>query len=139
MQHQILIYGHDSILLRTRKLLLQRAGFEVRTADVLDDVPGILATWRADLLILCHTVGLLERSRILEITHNPPQTFAILFLVADYQSCGVAENDAVFSTLDGPYDFLCTVCRLTHEPAPAPFVSNSPDPGQKPCHDLQAR
>jgi hypothetical protein len=136
MQHQILIYGHDSVLLRTRKLVLERAGFEVCASDALEEVQGIFAAWPVDLLILCHTVGLLERSRVLDMIGVPHKKPAILLLVADCQSPAIAENVGVFSTLDGPYDFLCTVCRLTHEPAPSQLVSHS---GQKPCRDLQAQ
>jgi hypothetical protein len=139
MHHQVLIYGHDSILLRTRKLLLERAGFDVCLSDTLDEVHEIFAAWPVDLLILCHTVGAPERSRILDAVDLSRKNLAILFLVADYRSSGVTENDVIFRTLDGPYSFLQTVCRLTHEPAPSPLVSNSPNPGQKLCHDLQAR
>jgi hypothetical protein len=139
MHRHILIYGHDSILLRTRKLLLEGAGFDVCASDALDEVQRIFAAWPVDLLILCHTVRSEERARILDVVDISHKNLAILFLVADFQSPAVAASETVFSTLDGPGGFVQTVCRLTHEPAPSPFVSKSSHTGQKLCHDSQAR
>jgi hypothetical protein len=138
--HQVIIYGHDPMLLRTRELLLERAGFEVRTSDQLHEAQEMLAARPVDLLILCHTVNAMERSAILDSAHAAQKNLAVLFLSADWQSPDVAKNDAVFRTLDGPYGFLRTVCELTHEPVPPPsFISQSPNSGKRICHDSQAR
>lgn len=136
MLRRVLIFGHDLTLLNTRKLILKRAGFEAGISEVCDEVETLLAASPVDLLIICHTADTEERSKILSIARtgrNP----AILFLSADSQSPATAEDDEVFSTLDGPYDFLRTVCRLLHEPTP--FFSNSSHSGEKLCHNLQAR
>jgi hypothetical protein len=127
MQRQVLIYGHDLILLRTRELILKQAGFEVCVTDLPGEVHRILATRQFDLLILCHTVDEAERSRILATVHASRKSLDILLLVAGFSGPASSEHEAIFGTLEGPQNFLGTVCRLTHEPVPSAFVSNSPD------------
>jgi len=139
MKHQVLIYGHDPLLLRTRELLLRQAGLEVWVSDVGEEIHQILSARPIDLLILCHTVDCDERAATLAAMRASQKNPAILFLTADYRNPFVPEDASVFSTLDGPYGLLQTVCRLTHEPAPAPYASNQSNSGQVLCHDLQAR
>jgi hypothetical protein len=133
------MYGHDRILLRTRELILRAAGFEVCATETPAKIEEILATRPVDLLIFCHTVDELERSRILAKIPPSQKSLGVLLLFAGSYDPAPADQDAVFSTLDGPFDFLRTVCRLTHEPAPSPSVYKSPNPGKELCHDSQAR
>lgn len=140
MLHRVVIFGHDLTLLTTRELILERAGFEVRISEVCDEVDALLlAVPCVDLLILCHTAAVEERSRILSTARTGQENLAVLFLSADSQSPATTDHDEVFRTLDGPYDFLRTVCRLLHEPAPAPYLFSSSNPGKELCHDLQER
>ena len=140
MPHQVLIYGHDQILLRTRELILRGHGFDVRVTDVPGELFTILATRPLDLLILCHSVDEIERSRILATAHASQKGLSTLLLAVGVgNSFSDSENDAIFSTLDGPQNFLGTVCRLTHEPAPSSPATTSPHTGRIPCPDLQAQ
>lgn len=65
-EYRILIYGKDSALLETRRLLLASSGFRVRTVSSLDQFRSIVnANWSPfDLFILCHTIPEDERMRI---------------------------------------------------------------------------
>lgn len=139
MPHQVLIFGHESLLLKTRELLLMRAGFDVCASDRTDAAHEILAARAFDLLILCHSLRPQERSAIIATARAFQKNVAILVLLGDDQNPPISANVTVFRTLDGPYDFLRTVCRLTHEPAPPLFGLNSPNPGKELCHDLQVR
>ena len=53
----LLIYGRDSVLLDTRRRVLQIAGFSVDTAEALPEIAAKLDSEAAcGLLIVCHTV-----------------------------------------------------------------------------------
>ncbi len=137
--HQVLIYGHDQILLRTRELILRGAGFDVYTTDAFDEAQKILTIRPVDLLILCHSVDETERAKILTTANACQKGLSTLLLSAGVGGSTAAENKATFSTLDGPQNFLGIVCRLTHEPARSSPALNSPSAGHKPCPDLQAQ
>jgi hypothetical protein len=65
--YRILIYGRDSTLLETRRLLLASGGFRVNTASDLPEFRSSVERERPgyELFILCHTVPKEER-RIVE-------------------------------------------------------------------------
>jgi hypothetical protein len=64
--YRILIYGQDSTLLETRRLLLASGGFRVNTVSNLRQFSHSVerAQPRYELFILCHTVPVEERSEI---------------------------------------------------------------------------
>ena len=64
--HKILVYGNDSTLLHTRRLVLASAGFEVDTVSSLRQFRRFAdsAEPSYELFILCHTVVEEERRRI---------------------------------------------------------------------------
>lgn len=57
----ILIYGHDPMLLDTRRWVLEKAGFEVLTIAELDRAAEIVTDQPIDLFLLCHTLTVAER------------------------------------------------------------------------------
>jgi len=65
-EFRILIYGKDSILLETRRLLLASNGFRVSTVSNLEQLRVVADTeWpHYELFILCHTIPEEERLRI---------------------------------------------------------------------------
>lgn len=139
MQHQVLIYGHDQTLLQTRELILRGAGYEVFVAEELAEASEILLTQSIDLLILCQSVDVFERSKILVTAHALQKNLNTLLLATSVGSYSSSDDESVFSTFEGPRNFILTVCRLTHDPPPVFIASNSSDIGQKPCPDLQAQ
>jgi hypothetical protein len=70
---RILLYGRDEMLLRTRRLLLQRAGFIVDTAISAEEFESRIAEADSpyDLLILGHTIPEPEQNAIIASTVNP--------------------------------------------------------------------
>jgi hypothetical protein len=63
---RILTYGHDSVLLETRRLLLEQGGFAGDTAGTLQEFEARIAETqpRYGLYVLCHTVPVAERHAI---------------------------------------------------------------------------
>ena len=67
--HRILLYGQDSTLLHTRRLVLASAGFDVDTVCSLEQFLEFAekADPLYELFILCHTVPVDERGQILPV------------------------------------------------------------------------
>jgi len=63
----ILLYGHDPVLLMTRRLILERSGFEVWSALDLKEVEIITGSQNIDILITCHTVSRKDQTAALAI------------------------------------------------------------------------
>jgi hypothetical protein len=63
---RILTYGHDSVLLETRRLLLEQGGFAGDTANTLQEFEACIAETqrRYGLYVLCHTVPVSEQNAI---------------------------------------------------------------------------
>jgi DNA-binding response OmpR family regulator len=67
----VLFYGHNELLLWTRKLLLEWAGYEVSVAQELRQVSCLLDRKHVDLIVLCYSLsrtecamaGLIAKSR----------------------------------------------------------------------------
>lgn len=62
----ILVYGLDSTLLDTRRMLLEHLGFRVEIARDFDTLRNHLSVVAYDLLILCHTVPDPQQHQIIE-------------------------------------------------------------------------
>jgi DNA-binding response OmpR family regulator len=64
--YRILVYGRDSTLLGTRRMLLASTGFETQTVSSLQQLRSALrdAEPPYELIILCHTVPPDERIAI---------------------------------------------------------------------------
>ena len=60
----ILIYGLDPVLLDTRRMILEHAGFRVEITHNSEEFHGRTARVNYDLLIVCHTVPKTEQQQI---------------------------------------------------------------------------
>jgi hypothetical protein len=63
---RILTYGHDSVLLETRRLLLEQGGFAGDTASTFQEFQARIAEAQPPygLYVLCHTVPAVEQHTI---------------------------------------------------------------------------
>jgi hypothetical protein len=63
---RILTYGNDSVLLETRRLLLEHGGFAGDTASTPQEFEACIAESQPPygLYILCHTVPIAEQTKI---------------------------------------------------------------------------
>jgi DNA-binding NtrC family response regulator len=70
MQATIFLYGNDVMLLTTRRLVLEKAGYTVFTAENVSNAMLVLMNHHIDLLVLCQSVDDDERRSILETAHT---------------------------------------------------------------------
>lgn len=71
--HRILAYGHDAILLKTRCMVLEQAGFHVDAASSAEQFQERIAQAKIPyrLVLLGHTVPPAEQSRIVaSVVHS---------------------------------------------------------------------
>jgi DNA-binding NtrC family response regulator len=66
MHGTILVYGNDEMLLSTRKIIFERAGYTVFTAASVPNAMLVLMNHEIDVLVLCQSVDDCERRSILE-------------------------------------------------------------------------
>jgi len=66
----ILAVGGDPIILSTRSAILHSAGYLVRSACNVADSMQLLENTDFDLLLLCHSVPLLDRERLIRFVRS---------------------------------------------------------------------
>jgi|SRR5580698_2430512 hypothetical protein len=66
MQGTILVYGNDEMLLITRRMVFEKAGYTVFTANSLSSAALVLMNHQIDVLLLCQTLSDDERCAVLE-------------------------------------------------------------------------
>ena len=100
----VLIYGQDALLLETRCLVLESAGFKVCAATELDEVLRLLAERQIAVLVLCHTLPAEKCHIILASARERRQSLKVLVLTGNDADCAAEEGDAVlegFATARG--------------------------------------
>ena len=70
MHRTILIFGNDEMLLMTRSLTPEHAGYHVLTAQSFQNAMLALMNHPIDLLLLCQSLNEDERRGILETAHT---------------------------------------------------------------------
>jgi hypothetical protein len=63
----ILLYSHDSLLLLTRRVMLEKSGYVVFMACNLNEIHGACSTQSIDLIILCQTISSDEAAMALAV------------------------------------------------------------------------
>jgi DNA-binding NtrC family response regulator len=77
----ILIYGYDAVLLTTRRLVLEKEGFNVLTATYFNSAVTFMESEAIDLFIVCVTVKDGARSKALAAAHTVRPTMRNLIQV----------------------------------------------------------
>jgi hypothetical protein len=65
----ILIYGNEPMLVMTRALILERAGYKVFTAETFGNAMLVLMNHQIDVCVLCQSLTNEERQGISETAH----------------------------------------------------------------------
>lgn len=118
MQGTILIFGKDEMLLVTRSLILEKAGYRVLTAQSFANAMLALMNHPIDLLLLCQTLNEEERRGILETAHALQPDIKCASLTYNGRELEV-DGIGVRHPLDGPPGFLSAIGRmLTREGSP---------------------
>jgi len=114
-QSLVLIYGHDSDLLRSRRWVLEKTGYRVVTTTELTEI-GCLAENRAiDLVVLCHTLTLEECGRALALACTRWPSVQSLVLTSAHQGCVSLNANKFLDTSAGPAMLVHMVGNLVHQ------------------------
>jgi DNA-binding NtrC family response regulator len=102
MAASILVYGHDPLLLETRRIILERAGFAVHTTTKFEEFKATACTRAFDLLVLGSSISPDEVDRILPMIHQCVPFSKVLVLANGALPPPLNSRDEVLSALAGP-------------------------------------
>ncbi len=102
---QVLIVGHDEMLLRTRQLILGTY-FQVETAGRVSHAAGLLADRRFDLLVLCYSLTDEECRQVVQVALSHPPQPKILEMSMLGRPCAAVGIHEELNSEDGPYALL---------------------------------
>ena len=108
----VLVYGHEHDLIETRRRGLQQAGFHARTMTCLSDGEKATATQPNLLLILCHSLSMVECEEALAMAHLRLPGMKDLVLMGAAPACKLGQNDELMNSFDGPNALIATINRL---------------------------
>jgi hypothetical protein len=112
MHTKNLVYSNNEILLMTRRLLLEQAGFHVFTTQKFSDAMQLVMHQDISLLILCQSLGADERKGVLATIRAIHPSTRILTMQADQIISFIEPNERILDALEGPEVFLKTIHRL---------------------------
>jgi DNA-binding NtrC family response regulator len=105
----VLVFGRDYQLVHTRGLILEKAGFRVRTASSLPDIQQLLSEPAMDVMLLCHSLSTQECNEALVLTHERWPRIQTIALVSGSSDCGSQSVDTVIEATDGPAKLITAV------------------------------
>jgi DNA-binding NtrC family response regulator len=105
----VLVFGRDSQLVHTRGLILEKAGFRVRTAASLPDIQQMPSEPNMDIMLLCHSLSTQDCDEALIITHERWPQIQTIALVSGSLDCGSESADAAIETSEGPAKLINAV------------------------------
>jgi DNA-binding NtrC family response regulator len=114
MQAAIFLYGNDVMMLTTRRLVLEKAGYTVFTAENVSNAMLVLMNHHIDLLVLCQSVDDDERRSILETAHTLQPEIKCASLSFDRDDIA---TDGVYSHrgLMNPTSLLAAIGQMLHK------------------------
>ena len=118
MNGTILIYGSDEMLVVTRQLILETAGYEVFSATKFDSALVALVNERINVLLLCHSLYEVERRSILEAARAiKPDVKSVVF---GFDGREVELNGGgTFERLNGPDALVNSIGRILQNESPS--------------------
>lgn len=103
-KRKLLCMGHDPVLNRTRRLILQRC-FDVRAASQMPEAVALLTESRFDLVLLCYSLSEDECRAVVEFVHGQGGKTKILALAQGRRRLGLNPPDEEFCS-GGPVELL---------------------------------
>jgi hypothetical protein len=101
----VLVFGRDFQLVHSRSLILEKAGFHVRTAFSLPDIQQ-LSEPSMDVLLLCHSLSILECADALAITRERWPLIQSIALVPGSPDSGSTSADIEMESTESPAIFI---------------------------------
>lgn len=102
----VLLYGQDSHVSETRKLLLETGGYQVYVALNSPEALQYVVSFHIDILILCHTVPFESAETFLLVARALQPSAKTLLLATATRTHHQRRGDEVHDTSDGPAKFL---------------------------------
>ena len=99
--HCLLSYGHDEMLLYTRKRILERE-YCVETCDCLSDLEEVLAKGPFQLALLCQSVPEAECQEIVQRVRAAWPEIKVLALREFTAGACATRSDCTIDSLEGP-------------------------------------
>jgi DNA-binding NtrC family response regulator len=107
----ILIFGHDELLLDTRRLILKNAGFQVWTASNATLAIQILDLQQIDIFILCQTLSGRESEAVLKSAHKLRPELKNIVLSIDSVSQSSGRQDRLVTSFLDPRRLIALIRR----------------------------
>ena len=101
---ELLCIGHDPVLNRTRRLILEKC-FEVTLAHTVAEAIALLSSQRFDLVLLCYSLTDEECRKMVEFIHSLPSPAKILALAEGRERLLLSAQDEEFVS-GGPAELL---------------------------------
>jgi ActR/RegA family two-component response regulator len=130
----LLCVGHDGMLNRTRRLILQKT-FDVILVEDLGDAAAILKQQRCALVLLCYSLTDEECRAMVQLIHGLAPETRILALGPARERLPLGARDGLFQS-SGPADLVHQIAtmmgtaRETVLPASAPRQPGRPAEGE---------
>lgn len=126
---EVLCFGADPVLNRTRHLILQPA-FDVDVASTLAEVASWLQERRFSVVLLCQTLSLDDARSALELVHTL-QPEARLLALEEGNPRLLLRSPHQEVRLEGPADLLRRVAAITGVRLPEPLFQPAPGTTRK--------
>jgi hypothetical protein len=114
MHGTILVYGNDEMLVATRRMLFEQAGYTVFTADSLSNAALVLMNHQIDVQVLCQTLSDEERRAVLETAHTLQPKIKCAVMSFDGHDV-VMDGVYVHRALNGPPALLTAIGQMLQE------------------------
>lgn len=116
MLPRLLCYGHDDLLLFTRKKILER-DFSVETCTHITGLEAILSRGPLDIAVLCHSVPDAECQEVLLRVRECSPHVKVLVLYESVPEVCTEASDRTMESLEGPGALVHDVHALLREAA----------------------
>jgi DNA-binding NtrC family response regulator len=113
---RLLCYGHDDMLLFTRKKILERE-FIVDMCAQISELDAILDKGRIDIAVLCHSVPDAECQEVMHRLREHSPGVKVLVLYETLPEVCSSHSDESMENLEGPSHLLHKVHELMEEVA----------------------
>ena len=101
----VLCFGHDELLLRTRRLILRKS-FQVSVATSMEAIAALARLGRMDLVLLCHSLTERERDQVIVLAGDLWPQIKILILTAPDFSRTASLPHEEFAALESPLNLM---------------------------------
>lgn len=113
----ILLYGRDSTLLQSRRLVLEKCSHKVWATTDIAKADSLVDIQCPDLLIFCHSLSPEQCEQALAFAHARWPKIKVLVLTAGASGCQDSLSDEVLDAMEGPARLISTVDQIA-EPGP---------------------